>query len=232
MQGHQHTPAFPLTSEPPVLFSVGELYGSAIDATRPAHGDAAAGNRAGQAFAFVVLLLWLILVGLALCHLSGCTPAQESGAGADLTKASAELGAASTALVGSATTRPSPLVTVVDAAAPVAAPYITLGGYVLAGTSAAAAAMGTWLSSKATIASLAETGTTLAASLADHRSALAEAVGDIAEYRQPTVPWTHTTAKLIADVAGMAAAAPESATTITSLDVKPSPITATLTAPS
>ena len=64
--------------------------------------------------------------------------------------------------------------------------------------------------------------------VADHKTALAEVVGDAATYHNPTVPWSHTTAKLIADVAGFAPASVDSATTITSLEVKPAPIVADL----
>ena len=106
------------------------------------------------------------------------------------------------------------MVGVVEAAAPITAPYITAAGTAVAIVSAGLGALGTWLSTKGTIASL-------ATSVVDHQAAIAEVVGDVKNWNSPTVSFTAKTEKIVADAAGIVAAAPASATAITDLTISP-----------
>ncbi len=230
--------AIPLTADLPVLFptpaaaaaaggvtsrQVADFDTNPHPATGGGHraapnGSEGAGNRAGSPEAdewpalglLITLALWAMVALGIMIILGGCTPAQETTAGTSLTNAASEGKNLSAMLVGSPTTQPSPGVTLVEAVAPVTTPYITAAGTAVAIVSAGLGALGTYLTNKGTIASL-------ATSVVDHKSAIAEVVSDVKNWRDPTVSFTAKTEKIVADAAGIVAAAPASALTDTTL---------------
>ena len=207
------------TSTPPLT--------SRAAATPPGFGQhAGAGNPAGPRTAkrgllLLVFLALLAAVTAALLLIAGCTDVQRNAAADRFDGAATELRSAAVQLSGSATTRPSPLVVGVEAAVPAATPYVALAASVLSLGSFVAGVVAKGLRTGPKVEALAEAVTVAGQLVNDHKVALAEVVGDVRSFRQPTVPWSHTTGKLVADVAGLSAAAVDSSTHITDLTIQP-----------